>query len=1461
MTTNPYTWFIGENELYAVGSYYIGLKVKHDDRIKELIPDGMNYTEPEEIVNVNVKIYTARCLYWSEAYEQWFPYGCEVGTLTTAEFTHCRCNHLTSFGGGFLIPPNEQLFIVDDVIIFIELKETMLVLYVVSGMGGMWLICLLIAFICDGRHKKKIFRGIKGSGKCYIVTIFTGLEYTASTTAKVYVVLHSEDGRSSSPNLLINEDNISLRSGCIDTFMLTTQKDLGKLTKISLFHDGGGFSSAWHVSRVMVEEYTTGHRYRFLCNTIIKRPFTYHTFRTANRTMLTGSMHLFDIAGTSERYARYVPLWHLIRRPLLGWLGSAECIGVIFTGIFASMLGVVALNEFIFPKTVSEPKEPTWMIETDDIMTGIQAMVLALPVQYFLLAVFSSVRRKLPKTPNETVVDDDNTNEVEVTVVKKRKKQLSVAKKQASLEEVTVESDQSKPKKETSLHEIRVEVPDDSGTGQGKDASDKGGNNTEDSLSSGQNKSNRKEQDSLSSGQVKNKGIKEDSLSSGQDENKGIESKTMDSKFLAPPDALQDTQNRMRSSHHLSKQHSTARSIRNIEDTDLDTNISVDSFASFRAETESEDSGSFSDVHSAIFSLSQENVNQNATSPFEDFNPMDLPDVILATKGRTGPTRWSLLRHRKQQSQKQDLLPAPLMYGGDGYGEQGAGGKFAQKPTSSNKDAYNIFRQESDSVRLRKGGGVEEGTKPSNNNSNKQAEQARLKKRRVETLKSSVNRNERNIPPSGYQSIPQTSCCTRLVEIVMQCLSKTCFPWPCALLMWPFVLLLLGGSGFLTIFLTYSYHEGLVYKWILAVAVSSFVSSLLVQPFLGVLLCIFSCICRKPANLSLTSALFEASKRYGHKQSPSGQKFKRDGSNSKLLRRQNLQTSPIDRTRLRPRLKVLLQMMFMAVTLFVVYSRHDPNLFYWNQTVNNMFVSGRATGTRAFSKVHTAEQFWDWSNATLLPSLSDILESQPMFEHLVLLQSPRLRQFRVKQTLKDICPQMNIFQNWISTNDSCQTTFSSANEDTAHYMSEWKVSSPNSASHPNGYHYFTTEDLSGVPYTGAYATYPGGGYTAHLGHISTAIQDNIDILKNAKWIDGNTRIVFLEFIIYNTQVNFTTMVQLVLEMLPTGVSDSNAVIMTTNDLQTYGYMWWVDMSSKGLFCMIAVVKICLATASILEHGREYLRTFPPLLSLLDVILSISGAAFLSLELSAEVNKLPSSYLELTQLYNQQLLVSSVLACTAFLASLNALLFLRVLQAFETPINILQKVWSETCSTSPMYAFAILTFAYPGWLLFSAVTKYFHTFWTSIQSLHNLLMGGIYWDIDHNPAMPYYIMVFLVVVNFVILLAFCTIIIQTYKACKVQETLNQFINFGKLSKLGVSIRNRIVTGRILWNVRLRKAIIARGWRRGRNHQEPVSYDRKLIKIQQRMKMLVQKIYRDNDTLLEMIGSAKQKLHKQ
>ena len=578
------------------------------------------------------------------------------------------------------------------------------------------------------------------------------------------------------------------------------------------------------------------------------------------------------------------------------------------------------LKEFIFPTPISQPQEPSWIIEMDDIIIGIQAMVLALPVQYILLATYSSVRRRIPssRVPEEDVSGSE-TGETRTNV-----------KKQASLEEVTVEMQQkqtkheeaqeTEPTKQASLHEIKVEVPEISR----KDKDEGTESNAEDDA-----KPTLPETIHFA-----------DNPSDGEDEGTMLEK--LNTSLLIPPDALPRHRLRRRSSRHLSRPSRTI-SIRKAASSVSDS-ASIDSFASVYTESDTSDStfGSLSDKPSSS-SIPVENVgniNQNA-SHINEFNPMDLPDVVLATRCKNGPTRWSLLRHRKQSHLQLKDMPEPLLYAG-GNGKQMKNEEFVQKPAAAKKE---LPRNQQFKTTAK------EGTQARKDVENKQAEKGKSKNTKVETVGSSGETNELSSVMSRYPSGPKASCCTRIIEQLVQFLSKTCLPWCCGFLLWPLGLIVLGGFGFLTIFLTFAYHEGLVIKWILAAAVSVITSNLLVQPLIGILISVFGCICQKPGNLSTTSALFEMRYKYKYTKSPSQEALKADKSRSKLLHRQNLQTSPINRTGLMPRLKVMLQVIFLAITLCVVYSRHDPNMFYWNQTVRDMFVSGRATGTRGLSKV------------------------------------------------------------------------------------------------------------------------------------------------------------------------------------------------------------------------------------------------------------------------------------------------------------------------------------------------------------------------------------------------------------------------------------------------------------------------------------------------------------------------------
>ncbi|XP_053782552.1 polycystin-1-like protein 1 [Desmodus rotundus] len=91
----------------------------------------------------------------------------------------------------------------------------------------------------------------------YAVVVDTGFRAPARFTAKVYIVLCGDNGRSE-PRELYCPGKPLFERNSRHTFILSTPAPLGPLRKVRLWHDSRGASPAWYLSHVMVQELCTG---------------------------------------------------------------------------------------------------------------------------------------------------------------------------------------------------------------------------------------------------------------------------------------------------------------------------------------------------------------------------------------------------------------------------------------------------------------------------------------------------------------------------------------------------------------------------------------------------------------------------------------------------------------------------------------------------------------------------------------------------------------------------------------------------------------------------------------------------------------------------------------------------------------------------------------------------------------------------------------------------------------------------------------------------------------------------------------------------------------------------------------------------------------------------------------------------------------------------------------------------
>ena len=121
-------------------------------------------------------------------------------------------------------------------------------------------------------------------------------------------------------------------------------------------------------------------------------------------------------------------------------------------------------------------------------------------------------------------------------------------------------------------------------------------------------------------------------------------------------------------------------------------------------------------------------------------------------------------------------------------------------------------------------------------------------------------------------------------------------------------------------------------------------------------------------------------------------------------------------------------------------------------------------------------------------------------------------------------------------NMTCESDYSPSNEDKQSFQPGWvyQTSINYSSAVRNAFIYKSSKQLDSDAYTGAHATYGGGGYVYEFRGRRGNLQSNISQLHELGWIDGKTRAVIIQCSLYNPNAEIFTAVTLVAEFLSTG---------------------------------------------------------------------------------------------------------------------------------------------------------------------------------------------------------------------------------------------------------------------------------------------------------------------------------------
>ena len=141
----------------------------------------------------------------------------------------------------------------------------------------------------------------------------------------------------------------------------------------------------------------------------------------------------------------------------------------------------------------------------------------------------------------------------------------------------------------------------------------------------------------------------------------------------------------------------------------------------------------------------------------------------------------------------------------------------------------------------------------------------------------------------------------------------------------------------------------------------------------------------------------------------------------------------------------------------------------------------------------------------------------------------------------------------------------------------------------DAFQYQSKSEMKGIYLWGRLSWYPPSGYVANLGNDINQALEMIDALEESKWIDEYTRVIFVEFNVWNANSNLFNMFTLSFEMLPTGAVFHWLALDAINLYRYVGPKGLVNLLAEiCLTCFTIVVTVVLCVSLI--KGKESIRS-------------------------------------------------------------------------------------------------------------------------------------------------------------------------------------------------------------------------------------------------------------------------------
>lgn len=501
--------------------------------------------------------------------------------------------------------------------------------------------------------------------------------------------------------------------------------------------------------------------------------------------------------------------------------------------------------------------------------------------------------------------------------------------------------------------------------------------------------------------------------------------------------------------------------------------------------------------------------------------------------------------------------------------------------------------------------------------------------------------------------------------------------------------------------------------------------------------------------------------------------------------------------------ELLLYIPFLALFLVFIFSARNVTESYFVQSSVQSLLTERqyfdGTEVKDFYDAFQIQDIWDWLNFVLLPAAWPVVSysgkplptSQRTYiaGYNKLLGSLRLRQVRVSSSHCEVLPvyKMDYTADPVNTEGKCYAKFSAKTSAESFQPSPVTVTQATILA-SNVSDAFTYRSCSsGVrPYWGYSDVLYGceGFYIDIPFTMSQAdVRSLLSSLQSFNWIDLGTGAVFVEFFVYNANVNLFSLVKYVYELPSNGATLPQTVFRTFSLWVVRYAVDYFLVILQLLFVIFVFYYVVRAVFEIREQRGAFFLNFWNLIDIINLVLFLIVFLLRSIWfLQTEIHPFditstgyPLSLEFVADVWN---LEQQINAFNAVLCFLRVFKFLQL----NDRLNLLGRTISEATGDLIgflfMFAIVFLGYSLLALMVYGTALESFRNYPSACSSLFLILLGELDYSSmrDVNRVLtPIFFFSFLIIVIFILMNMFLAIVNDSYASANEKSREKSFVD--------------------------------------------------------------------------------------